>query len=57
MNKLEDIMYNEKIWIIILFVMIFIVILGVYLVIIAILLWILFILWHQYKIKIPPFDK
>ena len=54
---LDDIMYDEKFWIIILIVLVFIFILGIQLVLIAIIFWIIFLLWNKYKIKIPPFDK
>jgi hypothetical protein len=53
---LEDFLYDDKFWVIILIVLVFIFILGIHFVLIAIILWIVFLWWNKYKIKIPPFD-
>jgi hypothetical protein len=53
----EDFLYDEKLWIIILIVLVIIFVLGIQLILIAIILWIIFLLWNKYKIKMPPFDK
>ncbi len=53
----EDILYDDKFWIIILIVLVFIFILGIRFVLIAIILWIIFLWWNKYKNKIPPLDK
>ncbi len=54
---LEDFLYDEKAWVIILIVLAIIFALGIQLILIAIVFWIILLLWNKYKIKMPPFDK
>lgn len=54
---LEDYLYDEKFWIVILIALFVIFILGILFAIIVIMLWLVFLWWNKYMIKPPPFDK
>ena len=54
---INEIMYDDRFWITILIVLVFIFIIGIQLAIIAIVLWIIFLWWNKNKHRIPPLDK
>ena len=57
MNILEDFLYDEKFWLIILIVLVIIFFIGIQFAIILVILWLIFLWWNKYKTKVSPFDK
>lgn len=52
----DDLLYDEKMWILILIVLIIISI-GIRFAIIAVIAWLIFLWWNRFKFRIPPSDK
>lgn len=54
---LEDLLYDEKFWIMILVVLFLIFIFNIVYAMIAVIAWLIFLWWSKYKIRIPPPDE
>jgi hypothetical protein len=51
---LEDLLYDEKFWIMILIILLIIFIFGIMFAMIAVIAWLIFLWWNKYKSRIPP---
>ncbi len=56
-RMLEELLYDEKFWIMILVVLFVVFIFGILFAMIAVILWLAFLWWNKYRIRIRPSDK
>jgi hypothetical protein len=51
---IEDLLSDEKVWIMILVILFIIFVLGIFYAMIAVIAWLTFLWWSKYRIRIPP---
>jgi hypothetical protein len=51
---IEDLLYDEKFWIMMLVVLFIIFVLGILPAMLAVVAWLIFLWWNKYKSRLPP---